>query len=80
MTWKPISTANRFRSASTTRRSSANLSGSAAVEWELTSRSVLPIRMKGLFTYSEAYKLACDWNCWHVGEDMAFPAKRETGT
>lgn len=32
----------------------------------------LPIRMKGELEYSEAYRLCCEWNCWHDAKDMAY--------
>lgn len=50
------------------------------VKYEIVSRAILPVRMKGLFTFAEAHQICCDWNIWHLGEDMAFPVKRETGT
>jgi len=41
--------------------------------YRLISRADLPIRMKGVFTFSAALSLACDWNFSHEVEDMAFP-------
>jgi hypothetical protein len=35
----------------------------------------LPFRFKGRFTYAEAYQMCCDWNSWHLAQDMAFPEK-----
>lgn len=35
----------------------------------------LPMRMKGQFTFQDAHKLCCDWNSWHLPQDMAFPEK-----
>ena len=47
---------------------------------ELASRTELPARMQGRFSFQEAHLLACDWNSRHVAEDMATPQPVETGT
>ena len=47
---------------------------------ELFSRTVLPVRMKGRFSFQEAHLLACEWNARHTAEDMAMPQPVETGT
>lgn len=41
--------------------------------YQITSRAVLPVRMKGLHSYEDAYRMCCDWNSWHPPEDMAAP-------
>jgi hypothetical protein len=44
-------------------------------EYQIVSSAMLPIRMKGRFTYQEAYQICCDWNSWHLAQDMAYPEK-----
>ena len=39
----------------------------------IVSRADLPERMRGLFSFSDAYKLCCEWNRTHEAAEMAWP-------
>ena len=41
--------------------------------YELSSRDVLPVVMKGKFSFEEADALARAWNRWHIDADKATP-------
>jgi hypothetical protein len=43
--------------------------------YHIVSSAMLPVRFKGRFTYQEAYQMCCDWNSWHLPQDMAIVEK-----
>jgi hypothetical protein len=48
--------------------------------FRISARAVLPARFNGTFSFGDAYRLCCDWNSWHVAQDMAHPEEDEPGT
>lgn len=36
---------------------------------------LFPLRLRGVYTYREAYFLACDWNMKHPVEQAAWPER-----
>jgi hypothetical protein len=41
--------------------------------YRIVSRVELPLYMRGLFTFAEAYELSCEWNQDHSVRNMAWP-------
>ena len=39
--------------------------------YRIVSSADLPMRMKGVFTHQEAYRLACEWNSRNDAVNMA---------
>jgi hypothetical protein len=45
----------------------------AELFYRIVSRAALPARMRGTFTFQEAYILCVEWNSQHNVRDMAQP-------
>jgi hypothetical protein len=45
--------------------------------YRIVSKVDLPVRMRGTFTYSEAYLMCCEWNYWHEASEAAMLEKVE---